>query len=72
MQKLLRLLAISAVAVLAVGCASNGSTALATKSSAQAVDQIYVSRVEALARHRGVEVHWVNPPRVIDRTVARR
>lgn len=68
----MRFLAITATAALAVGCASGGSSSLATKSSAQSVDQAYVARVEALARHRGVDVHWVNPPRVVDRTVAQR
>jgi hypothetical protein len=68
----MRFLAITAAAALVVGCASGGSSSLATKSSAQAVDQTYVARVESLARHRGVEVHWVNPPRVVDRTTAQR
>lgn len=68
----LRLLALAATTALVVGCASGGSSSLATKSSAQSIDQAYVSRVEALARHRGVDVHWVNPPRVVDRTVAQR
>lgn len=68
----MRFFVITAAAALIVGCAGGGSSSLATKSSAQAVDQAYVAKVETLARHRGVDVHWVNPPRVVDRTVAKR
>ena len=28
----------------------------------EAVDQAYMASVEYVAKQRGVEVHWVNPP----------
>jgi hypothetical protein len=35
-------------------------------------DALYVAKVEAIAKRRGVQVRWVNPPREIDRRVATR
>jgi hypothetical protein len=28
----------------------------------EAIDQVYMANVEYVAKQRGVEVHWVNPP----------
>lgn len=33
-------------------------------------DSDYISRVEEIARRRGVEVNWVNPPTLSERQVA--
>lgn len=45
--------------------AEKSSFAAATRVEAPSnltVDDVYVNRVEYLARQRGVEVHWVNMP----------
>lgn len=68
----LGLLAILSVTAALAGCASSGSASLAGKRSPWAVDAAYVARVESVARQRGVEVKWVNPPRAQDRKVAQR
>jgi hypothetical protein len=52
---------------LLAGCASGGSARMEHGAKAFDVDSRYVARVEAIARSRGVEVEWVNPPRTIDR-----
>ena len=62
----IRLAALAAMGLLA-GCASSGSARMEHGAKAYAVDSQYVARVEAVARARGVEVEWVNPPRTIDR-----
>ena len=33
-------------------------------------DTDYISRVEEIARRRGVEVNWVNPPTMSERQIA--
>lgn len=54
-------------------CASNGGSSLARSEAKDTdIDSRYVSRVDALARDRGVDVIWVNPPRVKDRRIASR
>lgn len=53
------------------GCASTGSASLSHENSMK-VDAAYVTRVEAIARQRGVAVQWVNPPRLKDRHIAQR
>jgi len=64
--KLMHAAAIAALVLLA-GCASSGSARLEHGAQAYKVDSTYVARVEAIARSRGVDVEWVNPPREIDR-----
>lgn len=64
--KCMRGAAIAAMVLLA-GCASSGSARLEHGAKAYKVDNTYVARVEAIARSRGVDVEWVNPPREIDR-----
>ena len=56
-----------AVATLAAcsGTQEKSSYSAATRVEAPSnltVDDVYVNRVEYLARQRGVEVHWVNMP----------
>ena len=51
------------------GCAGGGSAA---GQQVRVVhdydpDMEYIARVEAVARRRGVDVQWVNPPRIKDR-----
>lgn len=61
-----RLAALAALVLLA-GCASSGSARMQYGTASYQVDSQYVARVEAVARARGVDVEWVNPPRRIDR-----
>jgi hypothetical protein len=47
------------------GTPEQSSLATATRVEAPSnltVDDVYVARVEYMARQRGVEVHWVNMP----------
>ncbi|MCB1552219.1 MAG: hypothetical protein KDJ14_00320 [Xanthomonadales bacterium] len=72
MKTLLRMACVASLILLAAGCASSGSSYAATKVSPFSVDQTYMGQVEAIARRRGVDVHWVNPPRVGQDEVAKR
>lgn len=58
-----------AATVLLSACAS-GSASLTKSGHSSQADLAYVARVEQIARRRGVQVHWVNPPRDRDRAVA--
>lgn len=56
------------------GCASMEKQAVATapQSAAQPAmladaDEVYVTRVERIARRRGIEVVWINPPKNVKR-----
>jgi hypothetical protein len=52
-------------------CASSGDTTSYNTPARQFAqtdvdsDQLYMARVEAAARRRGIDLHWVNPPRKI-------
>lgn len=70
MKTRLTLLALAATVVLASGCATT-SDSYTTKRSDLRADSVYIAKVEAIARRRGVDVEWVNPPRIADRRVAR-
>lgn len=49
----------------ATGCASTqGRTMADGKSERIVTNREYVAYVESVARRRGVEVQWVNPPKV--------
>lgn len=39
-----------------------GGCSIAQPKQKLVKDSTYISQVEAVARQRGVEVHWVNPP----------
>ncbi len=71
MNALLRLVPLGIVAVVATGCASSHRLADAPRpaqppataaGSDIQTDAVYVATVEYIARRRGVEVVWVNPP----------
>lgn len=72
MKTILRMAVVASLVAFAAGCASNGSSLARTKNSHFAVDEAYVSQVESIARKRGVDVHWVNPPRLAQQEVAKR
>lgn len=72
MKTLLRMIVVASLVAVAAGCASGGSSYASTKTSPFTVDDAYVSQVEAIARKRGVDVHWVNPPRMEHQEVAKR
>lgn len=61
MVALRTLFALAAVATLA-GCAANGSSELARSGSKLDRDADYMYVVENVARQKGVEVVWINPP----------
>lgn len=49
----------------AVGCATTSESTRTSASPAEqtiATDSVYVGQVERIARRRGIEVQWVNPP----------
>lgn len=56
-------MAVLSLAVLSLAaCATTGET---TTQQLEEVDAetLYMARVEAIARQRGIDVTWVNPPR---------
>jgi hypothetical protein len=67
----LRMAVLSASVVWLAACASSGGTtsyAPEAKSYPQTRldnDELYMARVEAAARRRGIDLTWVNPPRKI-------
>lgn len=73
----LALLSLSLIGL--AGCASMGEQAARaapqpvsqTKLLADA-DQVYVTRIERIARRRGIEVVWVNPPNSVKRDLVAR
>jgi hypothetical protein len=64
MKTMLKMVALSLVATGLAACASTDDrSARATPQMAPIdVDQAYIARVEEIARRRGLEVQWVNPP----------
>lgn len=70
MKTRLTWLALAGTVVLASGCATTGDSYTAKRSDMRS-DRAYMAKVEAIARRRGVDIEWVNPPRIADRRVAR-
>lgn len=67
MNTLLRCCILCAAVLLMVACASHGTmqsqpAVAATTPDGYEQDTRYIHAVEYVARRRGVEVHWVNPP----------
>lgn len=67
MNSLLRCCIVALAAAGVGACASQGSAGYAASAPAQVPgnhvpDARYIARVEQLARRRGIDVHWVNPP----------
>ncbi|NLB57384.1 MAG: hypothetical protein GX805_02790 [Gammaproteobacteria bacterium] len=66
MNTLLRCCILCATALLLAACASHGTMrhqpAAATDADGLQQDVRYMQAVEYVARRRGVEVRWVNPP----------
>lgn len=72
MKTLLRITALSLGLLLLVGCASTQKTTYRDAPSSRPQQQImeytghdarYMAMVEDMARERGIQVVWVNPPR---------
>ena len=68
----LRMALLSVSAVLLTACASTGEKTSyvpqvrsAYPESQIAADDAYMARVEFLARRRGINLTWVNPPRKV-------
>ena len=68
----LRMAVLSASVLCLAACASSGGTTSYTPSAQQTYadtrmsnDELYMARVEAAARRRGIDLTWVNPPRKI-------
>lgn len=75
MKTLLRITTLSLGLLLLVGCASTQKTTYRDAQPPQTVgynepDARYMSIVEGMARQRGIQVVWVNPPRKQAPTVA--
>ncbi|MGQ4583052.1 hypothetical protein [Lysobacter sp. F60174L2] len=64
MNRLSRIFVVSLSVAGLAACASmdEQSASIAPQSSSIGVDGAYVGRVEEIARRRGIEVMWVNPP----------
>jgi|EndMetStandDraft_4_1072995.scaffolds.fasta_scaffold696276_2 hypothetical protein len=69
MKTLLRITALSLGLLLLVGCASTQKTTYRDAQPQQQIveytghDARYMAMVESMARERGIQVVWVNPPR---------
>ena len=65
-MRLLIAATVVAFAAGASGCAgtSGASYGAKAKNLPGDTDYAYVQRVEQIAKHRGVDVEWVNPPKV--------
>lgn len=66
MSRLDRFFSALFLAVLLAGCASTRTASIADKALMQPrsdVDAVYVGYVNAIAKQRGTEVMWVNPPK---------
>lgn len=61
MVALRKMFVVAAVAALA-GCASSGSAELTRSGTKFDRDADYMYAVETIARQKGVEVVWINPP----------
>lgn len=61
-----RLLLPFLAALLLASCATTDDRRMATSAfdSHLVQDAQYIAAVESLAARRGVQVHWVNPPRI--------
>ena len=75
MKTLLRITSLSLGLLLLVGCASTQKTTYRDAPQQEVVgysghDARYMSIVEGMARQRGIQVVWVNPPRKKAPTVA--
>jgi len=56
-------MAVLSLAVLGLAaCATTGETTTRQSEEVDA-ETLYMARVEAIARQRGIDVTWVNPPR---------
>jgi len=51
-----------ALSIVALGGCSSTQSKSTVARSVEVDDSDYVARVENMAVHRGVSVHWVNPP----------
>ena len=76
MKTLLRITTLSFGLLLLVGCASTQKTTYRDTAPQQQImeytghDARYMAMVEDMARERGIQVVWVNPPRKQAPTVA--
>ena len=61
MVALRKMFVLAAVATLA-GCASGGTSEFARSSPKFENDADYMYAVESIARQKGVQVVWINPP----------
>lgn len=72
MNRLSRVLAVSLSVAGLAACASmdEQSARVSPQSATLDRDAAYVGRVEQIARRRGIEVVWVNPPKSDEQLVA--
>ena len=72
MKTMLRVVALSLAVMGLAACASmdDQSARVSPQVAPISADQAYMARVEELARRRGLEVMWVNPPTIHQNLVA--
>lgn len=58
-----RLFASCAVVLLVAACASAPASQAQTAGKRYQADSEYMAMVELIARRRGVDIEWVNPPK---------
>jgi len=72
MNALSRVAVLSLSAVGLVACATTDQAARVSPETRTIVtDEAYMSAVEQIARRRGIEVMWINPPTTAEELVAR-
>ena len=72
MSRFLKYVVVPAFVVTLAGCASGSASMAKRETNSMKVEALYVGTVEAIARRRGVDVRWVNPPREADHQIAKR
>jgi hypothetical protein len=55
-------LSLSLVGLTACASMDDDSASLSPQATPMTSDQLYMAQVEKIARRRGIEVVWVNPP----------
>ena len=72
MNRLSRVLAVSLSVAGLAACASMDEQSARVSPQSPTIDRdaTYVGRVEQIARRRGIEVVWVNPPKSDEQLVA--
>ncbi|WP_394695258.1 hypothetical protein [Pseudoxanthomonas japonensis] len=73
MNAMLRLAVVVSTCGLLAACASSGGTASAPppEQRTMTAEQQYIAYVERIAKRRGIQLTWVNPPRIEDKAASK-